>query len=449
MKKSILSSLNSKQKESIGLLQIGTFLEYFDLMLYVHMAVLLNELFFPKTDPHTASIIAAFAFCSTYVLRPFGALIFGWIGDNIGRKSTVIITSMMMALSCLIMAILPTYDQIGILAAWIVTICRVVQGLSSMGEIIGAEIYVSEITKPPAQYVAVSFIDLSAYVGGAVAVGIAALVTMKGFDWRNAFWIGACIAVIGSIARTRLRETPEFLEKKMNVALKKEIAESTKESSQKSRRNIRMFLSTEKVNKKTSAAFFATYCGWPLSFYLVFMHFNPLLKSMGKTSEDIIAHNFLLSLVLCAVFLFWGLLSYNVHPLKISKIKGQAFLTVSLLLPGLLYYTVTSWQLFLIQSALLVCSLSALPSNSIFIKHFPILKRFTTTSFLYALTRALMYIFTSFGLVYLTDYFGNMGIWFITLPVGIAFYYGVLYFEKLEANAAAAMTIPKTIPMQI
>ncbi len=136
----IFSSLGRQQKEAIGLLQIGSFLEYFDLLLYVHMAVLLNELFFPKTDPHTAALLAAFAFCSTYVFRAFGALIFGWIGDNIGRKSTVIITSMMMALSCLVMAMIPTYEQIGILAAWMITICRIVQGLSSMGEIIGAEI---------------------------------------------------------------------------------------------------------------------------------------------------------------------------------------------------------------------------------------------------------------------------------------------------------------------
>jgi MFS family permease len=78
------------------------------------MAILLNELFFPKTDPHTAALITAFAFCSTYVLRPFGALVFGWIGDHIGRKTTVIITTMMMSISCIIMANLPTYAQIGI-----------------------------------------------------------------------------------------------------------------------------------------------------------------------------------------------------------------------------------------------------------------------------------------------------------------------------------------------
>src|SRR5580704_10898958 len=105
-------NLNRNQKEAVALLSIGTFLEYFDLMLYVHMAVLLNELFFPKTDPFTASLLSAFSFCSTYLLRPFGALIFGYIGDYIGRKVVVIITTFMMAVSSIVIASLPTYAQI-------------------------------------------------------------------------------------------------------------------------------------------------------------------------------------------------------------------------------------------------------------------------------------------------------------------------------------------------
>ncbi|MFV9874481.1 MAG: MFS transporter [Rickettsia conorii subsp. raoultii] len=86
-------SLNREQKRAIGLLYIGTFLEYFDLMLYVHMAVLINELFFPQYDTHVNRLLAVFSFCSTFIFRPLGALLFGWIGDNIGRKSTVIITT--------------------------------------------------------------------------------------------------------------------------------------------------------------------------------------------------------------------------------------------------------------------------------------------------------------------------------------------------------------------
>jgi MFS family permease len=81
------TSLTKEQKEAIGLLSIGTFLEYFDLMLYVHMAVLLNDLFFPKTDPDTAAFVSAAAFCSTYLFRPLGAFIFGWLGENLRLSS--------------------------------------------------------------------------------------------------------------------------------------------------------------------------------------------------------------------------------------------------------------------------------------------------------------------------------------------------------------------------
>ena len=88
----VFSALTRKQKEAIGILQIGTFLEYFDLMIYVHMAGFLNELFFPKTDPHATRLLLAFSFCLTFIFRPFGALFFGAVGDTFGRKLTIVIT---------------------------------------------------------------------------------------------------------------------------------------------------------------------------------------------------------------------------------------------------------------------------------------------------------------------------------------------------------------------
>ena len=131
-------SLNEEQKDAVGLLSIGTLLEYFDVMLYIHMAVLLNELFFPKADPFTASLLAAFTFCSTYVFRPLGALIFGYIGDKFGRRITVLLTMFVMAGCCVVMALLPPYAEIGITASCIMILCRVAQGMAAMGEAIGA-----------------------------------------------------------------------------------------------------------------------------------------------------------------------------------------------------------------------------------------------------------------------------------------------------------------------
>jgi MHS family proline/betaine transporter-like MFS transporter len=158
------NNLSGEQKEVVVLMSIGTFLEYFDLMLFVHMSVVLNELFFPKTDPFTASLLSAFAFCSTFIFKPLGALLFGYIGDKIGRKHTVIMTTMIMAISCLIMANVGTYAQIGITASWVITICRALQGMSSIGETIGAELYVLETIRRPYQYVAVGLVGLAGVV---------------------------------------------------------------------------------------------------------------------------------------------------------------------------------------------------------------------------------------------------------------------------------------------
>jgi len=271
------AQLTRNQKESIFLLQIGTFLEYFDLMLYVHMAVVLNELFFPPIDPKMASVLAAFAFCSTYVLRPLGALVFGYIGDNYGRKPTVIITTTAMAIACLIMANLPTYAEIGISAAIIVSVLRIVQGMTSMGEVMGAHIYVTEITKPPAQYPAVSSIAIAASVGSMAALGIATLATTFGFNWRIAFWIGACVAIVGSIARTHLRKTPDFADAKRKMMKSVELA-SEKGLAKPAELLKSISYKSEKMHMKHFFYFFSIYSGRPFAFYLAYIYFVPILK---------------------------------------------------------------------------------------------------------------------------------------------------------------------------
>lgn len=430
----IFSSLKTNQKEAIGLLQIGTFLEYFDLMLYVHMAILLNDLFFPKTDPHTASLLAAFAFCSTYVLRPFGALLFGYIGDHIGRKPTVVITTMMMSISCVVMANLPTYAQIGITAAWLVTGCRIMQGLSSMGEIMGAEIYVTEITKPPVQYPAVALIGIASYIGAVVALGVVSLVTHFSFNWRIAFWIGATIAVIGSLARTRLRETSEFITKKRKLS--KRLANEKPAGKAATLLHTQKLINEEKIARKTFWAYFIVYCGWPLSFYLAYMYFNqPLKDSYGYTSEDVIFHNFLLSLISLLIISILAFFSYKTHPLKILQIRGKLNLILSFLMPIAIIKCSNSVQIFIIQALILLTALSPIPGVSVFIKYLPIMKRFTAASFVYALSRAIMYIITSFSLVYLTEMLGYYGLWLILIPVNIGFLWGIQHFIKLEKDA--------------
>jgi MFS family permease len=426
----VFRTLTREQKEAVGLLQIGTFLEYFDLMLYMHMAVFLNEIFFPKTDPHTAGLLTAFAFCSTFVLRPFGALLFGYLGDNIGRKSTVIITTMMMAISCITIANLPTYAQIGISAAWIITGCRIVQGLSSMGEIIGAEIYLSELTKPPARYPVVSLIGFSSALGTTVSLAVASLFTAFEFNWRIAFWIGAAIAVIGSVARTRLRETSDFSE------MKKRVKHMLKTRQKHKNIDSDWLLGEKKVGKKTALAYFMATCAWPACFYFAYIHCGSILKNeFGYTAEQVIHQNFFVSiagLISCFVV---SMLSYKIHPIKIAKLRFFLFFPFILVFPLLMKVLPTADTLFFVQLFSVSAALSTIPAASVIIMYFPVLRRFTYTSAIYALSRALVYVITSFGLVHLTELYGYMGILVIMIPTSLAFYWGMRHFEHLEQEA--------------
>lgn len=429
----IFSSLKRDEREAVALLQIGTILEYFDLMLYVHMASVLNDIFFPKTDPHTAALLTAFAFCSTFILRPFGAIFFGYIGDRIGRKSTVILTTMMMAFSCIIMANLPTYAQIGITAAWAVTLCRVIQGLSSMGEIVGAEIYLTELIKSNARYPAVGLMACSSAFGTMMALAVSMLVFALGLEWRLAFWFGACIALVGTIARTRLRETPDFadMKRRMKLAIENSNEEGLGQAAQLLKKT--NYTWKEKINWKSTWIFFLLYSAWPVCFYFSYIHCGLILKNeFHFTSEQIIKQNFIVSIIQCISFLFFALISGKIAPLKILKFKIFTLFPFVLLCPYLLYNSSSYLHIFFIQSFVMLFSLTPAPAMPIFVNSFPIFKRFTLMSFLYATTRALMYVITSFGLVWLTKFFGHWGLWWIMIPMCVTFYVGVIHFEKKQ-----------------
>ncbi|WP_341752645.1 MULTISPECIES: MFS transporter [unclassified Candidatus Tisiphia] len=420
-------NLTREQAEAVGLLSIGTFLEYFDLMLYIHMAVLLNELFFPKSDPHTASILSAFAFCATFVFRPIGAVLFGWIGDKVGRKATVVITTFMMAFCCLVMFSLPTYAQIGITASALITICRIVQGMSSLGEVVGAELYLTEVTKPPIQYPVVAAISIFADLGAVFALGVATLVTSYRFKWRYAFLFGAVIAMVGVVARTRLRETPEFadatkrLVKKLNAfgLEKKDVTNQE--------------MLNEKINIKTILAYLSIESTGPICFYFLYMHCSTILKTIfNYTSQQIIAHNLIIAITYLLIGIAYTYLSYKISPLKISKTRLVIFASTIIFLPYLLNNIQSSVHLLLLQFFIVIFGPRVFPATPIFYKQFPVFKRFRCVSISFAVVRAIMFIVTSFGLVYLIDFFGNWGIVILFVPFLVAYGFALRHFEMLE-----------------
>ncbi len=420
-------SLSKEQKEAVGLLSIGTFLEYFDLMLFIHMAVLLNELFFPKTDASFAKVLSAIAFCSTYLFRPIGALFFGWLGDNIGRKATVVITTTIMSISCFVVFILPPYAQIGIAAAWIITICRIVQGMSSMGEVVGAQLYLCETIPLPARYRAVAIIPAVIAFGTASALGVASLVTSTGFNWRYAFLIGAGIAVVGGVARVRLRETPDF------VDAKKKIAQQLDDAGIKTKGKFFAKYDKENVNNYTSMALFLLDCMWPLCFYFAYVYCGDVLKTKFHfSSQEIIHQNFLVALVQIANEFGFFILLGRYRPLTILKAKLVFVVILFLAAPFVITYATSSVYILILQSSIIFFACDAAPANSVLYRHFPVFKRFTYASFIYALSRAITYVVTAFGFVYLVMNFGVWGTWIITIPVCILYKFGLTHFEKLE-----------------
>ncbi len=432
----ILSRLDRNTREAVGLLQIGTFLEYFDLMLYVHMAVVLNDLFFPKSDPFTAQLLTAFAFSSTFVFKPFGALLFGYIGDQIGRKATVVITMTIMSVTCFVMATLPTYAQIGVTASVGITICRMLQGISSLGESIGSEIYISEVTSPPVRYTAVGLIGTAGAFGSMASLGAADALMGLGMNWRIVFFLGALIAIVGSVARTRLRETPEFsdMRRRMQIAVKETRREGLAQAADLLKSTSHVW--KERVEVKTALAYFCVFCGFPVCFYISYMYCGSILKhDFGFTGHQVVTHNFVLSVVNFLGLLSFVLLTYKVYPLKILKGKLILYIPFVLLTPILLNSITSPGYLLIFQIVGVVLGHSTIPAKAIFLVHFPIFKRFTYAGFIAAVAHAFVYILTSFGLVFITDKLGHWGILIITIPTTTAFAFGVHYFEQLERKS--------------
>lgn len=426
------STLTKIQKQAVWLLSLGTFVEYFDFMLYIHTAIFLNGLFFPKTDPFTAQLLLALSFCVSYVFRPFGALLFGYLGDKMGRKAMVVMSTTAMSLSCLTMFILPTYAQIGIASAWIMLICRASQGIFSQGEAVSAKLYLTETIKRPAVYPMVGLVAIAASFGAVSALGMASLTTSYGFNWRYAFLMGAGIAVIGAIARTRLLETPDFIQAK-------KVIEITVGQTGIDKKTItRQSIYNKKIEKSLPIAFFLIQCSGPACFYLIYTYCASILTQVfNQTAVEIIHHNLAIAIIGTSSQIILIFLSYKLFPLKILKVQLMIFIGFILMCPYLLSHANMAFEIFLIQAAIAIFAVDILPAGPIFYSHFPIFKRSTYANLTYALSRTITSVIVSFGLIYLTKFFGYYGLLVLMLPILAGYAFGLRYFEKLELKTAS------------
>ena len=219
--------MNKKLSYIIGASSVGTLIEWYDFYIFGSLATVLSTKFFPTDNPTAAFLNTLATFAAGFVVRPFGALFFGKIGDVIGRKYTFMVTLMLMGGATFAIGLVPSYQSIGALAPILVLLLRLLQGLALGGEYGGAATYVAEHSPEHQRGFYTSWIQTTATLGLIISLGVImltrGLLSPEEFDaygWRIPFLI-SIIMVIGSIiVRKNMSESPLFEEAKAtgNVA---------------------------------------------------------------------------------------------------------------------------------------------------------------------------------------------------------------------------------------
>jgi MFS family permease len=200
---------------------LGTVFEWYDFYIYAILTPFLAPVFFPSVN-QTAALLGAFgAYAAGFLVRPFGALVFGRVGDLIGRKYTFLVTIIVMGLSTALVGLLPTYAQVGMLAPALLIILRLAQGLALGGEYGGAATYVAEHSPDKKRGFATSFIQTTATLGLLLALIVIyacrkGLPTddFKSIGWRIPFLASILLLIISVYIRLRLQESPVFMKMK-------------------------------------------------------------------------------------------------------------------------------------------------------------------------------------------------------------------------------------------
>ncbi len=211
----------SEERRVIFASSLGTVFEWYDFYLYATLAPFFAALFFPKGND-TAALLAAFAtYAAGFLVRPFGAIVFGRIGDIVGRKYTFLVTITVMGAATFLVGLLPTYESIGILAPIALVSLRLLQGLALGGEYGGAATYVAEHAANDRRGLATSWIQTTATLGFFLALAVI-LICRTGIDketfiswgWRIPFLVSIILLAFSIYIRLKLNESPVFQQMK-------------------------------------------------------------------------------------------------------------------------------------------------------------------------------------------------------------------------------------------
>ncbi|MEJ1240052.1 MFS transporter [Chryseolinea sp. T2] len=214
-------SVTSQERSSLWFViiasSLGTLIEWYDFYIFGSLAVILSEQFFPQSNPTAAFLSTLATFAAGFIVRPFGAIVFGRLGDLIGRKYTFLVTLVLMGGSTFAIGLVPGYETIGILAPGLVVTLRLVQGLALGGEYGGAATYVAEHAPAAKRGFYTSFIQTTATLGLFVSIGVILAVrqsvgvaAFNDWGWRIPFILSALLVAVSVFIRMRMHESPLF-----------------------------------------------------------------------------------------------------------------------------------------------------------------------------------------------------------------------------------------------
>ena len=201
---------------------VGTLIEWYDFYIFGSLSTIISQKFFPALNPTAALLSTLATFAAGFIVRPFGALFFGRLGDIIGRKYTFLLTLVLMGGSTFLIGCIPTFASIGYWAPFLVLVLRLLQGLALGGEYGGAATYVAEHAPPGRRGFYTSWIQTTATLGLFLSLGVI-LITRRiigvedftnGNGWRIPFLLSIFLVVVSIIIRLKMKESPLFTQLK-------------------------------------------------------------------------------------------------------------------------------------------------------------------------------------------------------------------------------------------
>jgi len=307
----------------------GTAFEWYDFFIFGSLAPVISKVFFAGLDPTQALIAALALFAAGFAFRPLGALIFGVVGDRLGRKGAFLVTVSLMGSATFLIGLLPTYAQAGTTAAGLLILLRILQGIALGGEYGGAAIYVAEHSPPNKRGASTGWIQTSASFGLLAALLIIVAVrqsigedAFNSWGWRIPFLFSSVLLAISVWMRAKLAESPEF-------ARLREEGEITKAP-------LREAFGQWRSLKRVLIAFFGIMCAQGAVWYFTFFYMQVFLeRSLGVSAETKDLLLIVMTVVSAPLYVYFGALS--------DRIGRKPVMIAGMLLALVLYFPASHW----------------------------------------------------------------------------------------------------------